>query len=706
MNGLAASVSPRSVAEWLLWFRRELSPRPGREAATLRIVVGVVTVTVLSMALQTPSTATSAVLVFFVTKENRASSTIAAVGLILGATFAIGLSLFLYRYTFGFPELRIPMMAAMVFLGMYLSRVFVLGPLGMAIGLVIALTQSLAGFESDPETLVRKMLWLWVVMAFPAVIAAIINQVLLPVRPWTAFTEALTKRFDTASAALKRASNDGEVLAPKNTGLLDLATRGSRPLLGLFKLVAINEPRLKQRSAVAARAITASERMVSAAAALEMRGGQPLSPNDRRCAEALLTRISQLQTALCERDFPVRGVAPLPLAPDLPELRELDSATTTICQSLAGQDSEIGRPVSEKVKHHLFAPDAFTNPDHVRYALKVTLAAMTCYLIYTGLDWPGIDTCFITCVLIALENVGATIRKGRLRLFGCLIGGLLGFLSILYLVPHMESIASLAILTAAVSALAGGVAAGSERISYGGLQIAIAFFLCVLQGFAPSTGLDTIRNRIVGILLGILVTSCVFHYIWPERARDKLRLTTARMLRDLGRLILVPEMNAPPGSERLSASELRGRVTMGIDQARKLTELAALEVDEANPQWRRWVFELADMIDHAQAAYVVADILSGEAELEEWSRFDTAARAAEAAFRCRVADYLDRAASAIELGHRPLRCDLESSFTVWAQPASKAAKGDRFRLVRGLVEELQASGRQLRPRPASAAALA
>jgi len=102
---------------------------------------------------------------------------------------------------------------------------------------------------------------------------------------------------------------------------------------------------------------------------------------------------------------------------------------------------------------------------------------------------------------------------------------------------------------------------------------------------------------------------------------------------------------------------------------------------------------------------VVADMLSGEAELEEWSRLDAAARAAEAAFRCRVTDYLDRAASAIELGHRPLRCDLESPFAVWDQTASNAATGDRFRLVRRLVEELQASGRQLRPRPASAAAI-
>jgi multidrug resistance protein MdtO len=68
--------------------------------------------------------------------------------------------------------------------------------------------------------------------------------------------------------------------------------------------------------------------------------------------------------------------------------------------------------------------------------------------------------------------------------------------------------------------IAGWVAAGSARIAYAGLQIALAFFMCIFQGFSPETDFDTIRNRIVGIVLGILVTSIVFHYLWPERENE------------------------------------------------------------------------------------------------------------------------------------------------------------------------------------------
>src|SRR5262249_31694386 len=73
----------------------------------------------------------------------------------------------------------------------------------------------------------------------------------------------------------------------------------------------------------------------------------------------------------------------------------------------------------------LFVPDAFTNPAHVHFALKVTFAAMFCYIFYSAIDWSGIHTAFITCTFIALESTKATLYKGTLRIVGCLIGGAL-----------------------------------------------------------------------------------------------------------------------------------------------------------------------------------------------------------------------------------------------------------------------------------------
>jgi multidrug resistance protein MdtO len=158
----------------------------------------------------------------------------------------------------------------------------------------------------------------------------------------------------------------------------------------------------------------------------------------------------------------------------------------------------------------------------VQFALKVTFAAMFCYIFYTGIDWTGIHTAFITCIFIALGSSEATLYKGALRIIGCVIGGAFALFSIVFLIPHMETIASLIVLVAAVSAIAAWVATGSERISYAGLQIAFAFFLSMFQGYAPDTDLDKIRDRVVGILIGIAVTTVFFH-LWPERARPESR---------------------------------------------------------------------------------------------------------------------------------------------------------------------------------------
>ena len=101
--------------------------------------------------------------------------------------------------------------------------------------------------------------------------------------------------------------------------------------------------------------------------------------------------------------------------------------------------------------------------------------------------------------------------------------GAVALLTIVFLMPHMETIASLVVIVACASAIAGWVATGSEMISYAGLQIAFAFFYSVFQGYAPDTDLDNVRDRVVGILFGLIVTGLVFKYIWPERAGTESR---------------------------------------------------------------------------------------------------------------------------------------------------------------------------------------
>lgn len=293
-------------------------------------------------------------------------------------------------------------------------------------------------------------------------------------------------------------------------------------------------------------------------------------------------------------------------------------------------------------KHGFFVPDAFRNPAHVRFALKVTLAAMTCYILYTAVDWAGIHTAFITCCIIALESTGATVRKARLRLIGCLIGALLGFLSIVFLIPRMESIVSLVLLTSAVGALAGWIAAGSERTSYVGLQIALAFFMCVFQGFAPDTGFETIRDRIVGIVLGIVVSSFVFRHVWPETSVTRFRTAISRASRSLSELVAIPEVGSMPDAQRIDA--LRQSIAQCLAEAGRYAELAAFEPDDVRRSFpiERWMNEL-------RALTMAASALVEPGQLESWSVLGHDAQQADSAARHHLATELQAIADLLDV---------------------------------------------------------
>src|SRR6059058_385217 len=358
----ATFVEARPIdSDWLGWLKRELAPTSARNIRTAIIVAGAVLCVIISMALQVPQLATSAYMVFFISKENKLLTTITGVGGVIVLTIGIAGTLLLYKFTYGHPELRIPGMAIALFLGMWMSRVLVIGPLGFLLGFVVAVSQSVGEEIPSPELLVRGLLWLWVALTYAIALTVVLNLLFLP---------------DTPKAAAHR-------------------------------------PKLKS----------------------------------------------------------------------------------------------------------LLVADAFMNPAHVHFAIKVTFAAMFCYIVYEAIDWSGIHTAFITCTFIALESTGATFHKGVLRIVGCLIGGALALFTIVFLMSHMDTIASLVVVVACASAIAGWVATGTELISYAGLQIAFAFFYSVFQGYAPDTDLDNVRNRVVGILFGLIVTGFVFQYIWPERER-------------------------------------------------------------------------------------------------------------------------------------------------------------------------------------------
>ena len=169
----------------------------------------------------------------------------------------------------------------------------------------------------------------------------------------------------------------------------------------------------------------------------------------------------------------------------------------------------------------LFVADAFSNPSHQLFALKGCLAATICYVIWAGLGWPGLGVCTVTCVIAApLTTPGSSRQRLTTRLLGLLTGGVLcGIGSQVFVLPSVDSIAGFTVPFAMVSAAAAWIVASSPRFAYFGRQMALAYYLTMFQGWGITPSLATSRDRLMGILLGLLVMWLVFDAAWrPSRS--------------------------------------------------------------------------------------------------------------------------------------------------------------------------------------------
>jgi len=549
-DALAAEEPPGATARFerfWTWLLSELAPFPGRGAATLRMVIACLAIVTISMALDVPQAYLSAFFVFFMSREDLVTTTITGVALALALIVGFGITIPAYLISVDHPPLRLALMAIVFCAAMYISRVFALGPVAFGIGFVVLISQQFVDLYQEPEALVRGSLWSWVAMTFPIAVVLIVNRIILPERPVALLRQEARLRLGFVIEALDRrlAGLSMEATTPFRSGVV-----GAARLLGLLKLSANGDPALKSKILAYRALIGTLNRIVESACMLGTLRPAVDPPQDHARTAWLRSALDDFRRSL-EGDLsgfriPVRPHLN-PSADSGPAaaiLDEMERHVAEINRQLQVLSARSFAPIAPEAPPEvppearaLFVSDALSNPIYLQFSLKVTAAAMFCYILYTAIDWPGIHTCVITCAVIALGSTGATIHKASLRLSGALIGGGLAILATVFVVPHLESIGELLLLILPVAALSGWITSGSERISYCGVQVAMAFFFGVLEGYAPSADVTHVRDRVVGIVLGIAVMAVIFAYVWPERAEQQMRAALAKALRAAAALL-------------------------------------------------------------------------------------------------------------------------------------------------------------------------
>jgi multidrug resistance protein MdtO len=589
---MATLDSPAS-RDWpfLAFLREELAPKPGRLAAVARITTCCVIVVFTAMLYKIPEPAYSAFIVFFLGRGNKGVAFLSSVVGGMAATLAVFLSVILYIIDAGEPALRLPLMAASTFLGMYLLRIMTMGTVFFLASFVLVISQSLIEVIPNLEALTRFVLWLWIVAMLPDAVTLFVNMLTGP-SPAPLARQTALRLLATLADALRRGDTPG--LASARTEALEL--------IDLRQHANLLDRGLRPYAALDTSLIEAVEELITLAtllspdAALDVR--ENLAAVCDACREAFLRGVEPPRST----PFRLMESSLASLTPDdRPVVVAMNRAFDRLAAGLAERTEPPPKNAPRPVRS-MFVPDAFTNRDHVHFALKTTLAAMASYIIYTGMDWPGIRTSLITCFFVALGSLGETIHKLALRVSGAAIGGLIGGLCVVFVLPRMEDIGDLILLTAGVSALCAWVATSSERLAYAGMQMALAFYLGVLQGYGPSDDLTTLRDRMVGLLLGNVLMSVVFSVFWPVSAVTQGRRALADAMRATAVLLLHHVPHYGPG-QRLA-------VARAIAKARHLMSFAIFETNMLpvySTQSPIGPAFLDDLDQLAGAIYVVAE---------------------------------------------------------------------------------------------------
>ncbi|MBG2663868.1 FUSC family protein [Klebsiella michiganensis] len=505
-----------------LWpfLTRELRDAPGRANYTLRLTLSCAVLIVLFMTLHIPFLAVALIVVFYVSQPNVLMIKLVSVVFVVTVSVALGGVLLIIKWTYDYPLIRLVASVILFFCAIYLMRV--LGKLGLAffvVALAVIYAQTFPSMTSQSEVLVRLLLWLWVAINTAILVTLLVNACFQQAFPGYQFKARLVVMLRQTARRLSQ-PDDG---TPPPT-VTEIAGQFNQ-LRSLYQQAARATPEIAA-SPQAWQSLMAAALSCSHLTALLQPGDD--HPDARR-------RIASQLNALADN---------LPAAAEVqPLIVPRDGANSAILQEIAEVLARLARgetiplPQGEVEKAPLLLPDAWSNPAYLHFALKTLLATLLCYVFYTAADWQGIHTIMLSCVIVAQPGLGATMQKTWLRIGGALLATLIALLLIVFVQPWTDSLSGLLAMTLPVFALAAWIAAGSERIAYAGIQIGFTFALAFLSWFGPLSNLTELRDRVIGILLGVLVSSIVHLYLWPDSEAPQLIARLAQLYRQLAQTL-------------------------------------------------------------------------------------------------------------------------------------------------------------------------
>jgi multidrug resistance protein MdtO len=522
------------------WFpdflRKELTPYPGRGPLVARIVLSATLAMILIITFRIPGGVIGALSAFVLSRENLLATARSAVYLVMA--FLLG-ALFIpvgARLLASTPETHFVWIACSLFMVFFLLRT--LSNYAVATGMALVVSNVVAIWYLPGPARVNVELTLWQVAAtlIGALVTLGVESVFYFLHGRDDLIDGLDTRLALIEDEMASYASDKPISPETMNKLAQFAMVGAGSLrrqLARGNYEPLHRVRMSTLVSLTARSIDFAAALSSAY--------PTLFPELRDRASHLGRSIADIRHCLrtygqpCEAKLDPR---PSPGTPLVSELETMVSLMPGVFSKENATDPDLEPLDDPPSSNRIFIQDAFSNPEHLRYVLGGTVAAMMCYILYVALAWPNLSTSVTTCVLTALTTVGSSRQKQLLRVSGFVLGGVIfGLGTQIFVLPYIDSIGGFTVLFAASTAVAAWIATSSSRLSYAGVQFAFAFYLIHLSEFSKQTSLTVARDRSLGVLLGISMMWLIFERLSPRSAADEMVRIFISNFRTLAELV-------------------------------------------------------------------------------------------------------------------------------------------------------------------------
>ncbi|MDD2768614.1 MAG: FUSC family protein [Methylococcus sp.] len=604
----------------LRFLRDEFKDSPGRKLGALRLFIGTMAIALVSETLLRPPHVAAVAITISLGLNPRAN---AGQSLELGLRMfgylvvMAGLCIFSLALAGNEPWLLMPWSFAVMALALFHSR-YIGQPTAIATWYSLVVLYSAA----TPQQNIYTALWVIPIMGGLGVgIWTLVQLAVKPQDPQRLLDTAIVGHLATVETviAARLADHAGGAGRTERTRLS--APGNFAATLELLRHTQIVHPALRRKHNAYVRLLVEIDGLRRIAVWLDQslpgeHRAQPMSPRKLDAYRRLRTACEALRLCVEEsRDVSAQTLALLPdPAADFATGQPIPSLPTAMAASFRRIAEAIAAIHAQTPTRALVEPDTgageekpalpawlgyefwAANIDTVQYGIKFSLGAILCALIVQALAWPGIETAILTCLVVAQTSLGADYRQSLLRFSGAALGGLCAYAYALAAQPAIDTIVGFAFATAPVFALAAWIAAGSPRIAYMGKQIGYSFAIFVLHDLGPVTDLYLLRDRVLGIFLGIAVMGVLDYALWPRRSISLARNRTASALQALAAFTARPA-DAYPLREKMLA--LRITADKNLASAQDFVGHAALEPDATIASTSREREALSELIRDA-----------------------------------------------------------------------------------------------------------